>query len=313
MFSDFYRYVYVGQLHIKTRQNYFPNHVPTAQLLFSQLKAKEKKSPTPTLKGEAEIRLADVVIDGDFALLLINYIDPTIPDHVVTDVKSGSYRKNLRGQNESPVISAHVAINIASKHDNFATYPMCIENNDFIARSYIVQHLNTIVAKHFKKPMKRTNPSGTQEIKDWVPRLTFGASGNTTIAGVLAAGGKLKGVKWIEQSLQDGTRGDGAYPVTERREVFYSVANRPTGSIGSAILQQITQLVPLSKAKKISITIEDENNKQKVVGIDSNSTDFLAAMFIPQKRVELPLSDPLEIHVKSIHKAYSKKLKSLIK
>lgn len=314
MISELSRFVYVGQAHIFTFRNYFPNQVPTAGKLFSELLSAEVKNPTVTKKLEMEISFQKIDVSAGYVTILFKVVDPSIPDHVVVDLKNGKHRTNLRGANEAPIICAHLVINADEKYEKTGIYPAVLENNDFLPRSYMIEHINAALTRHFTKPRAVPSKDGKKiATKDFSPRINFGASLQATVKGVLTSGGKLKGVKWVEQTFENSTAGDGAYPQTERHDVYMNVGNRPTGAVAESILQQIAAKIPFSKAKKVSVILEDSYGKPKVVGLSSNSQDVLGAIFIPQEQVHLPLDRPLKLFESTIHFDFAKRLKALAK
>ena len=65
MISEFSRFVYVGQLHIYTYRNYFPNKVPTAREVFNQIAIKEANNSTLTAKDLMKISIHRIDVLGD--------------------------------------------------------------------------------------------------------------------------------------------------------------------------------------------------------------------------------------------------------
>ena len=304
------RYVYIGQFHLMTAYNYFPSQVPSAKQLFTQLDQKERKSPTVVSLGEAKLSLQKIQITGDFANILFRLVDPTIQDHTVIDENKGTHRKNKRQAGEAPIASIHMVVNISQKFDALHTYPVVIENSEYLARTYMVNHLNTLASKHLTKQANWVSKTGKSDIKLWTPRIKFGAKHDVTVLGLLQNGGKLKGVKWIEKNLRDGVKGDEAYPVIEQRDVHMLVQNRPTGINAKNILEEFSKIIPFQSAKKVSVIIEDANNNQKVVGLQPNSTDVLSAIFVPQELITLPLNAKIDTYEPAVHKEFAVRMQA---
>lgn len=309
MISQWSRYVYLGELHLYTRMNYFPNDVPTAKALFSEMKIKEAVNKSHFIHGSRTVSIEDIEVSDNFVEILFHVEDPNIPDHVVRNKTTKSHRALKRDADEDPVVAAHLVVKISKSHDTSKRYPTAIENNEYLPRSYMVLHLNEVCARHFSKLRPWVSKKKVQENKIWLPRFDFGASKKATIKTAIMQGGKLKGVKWVEQVIKSGTPGDGAHPQTERKQVQLEVANGPTGMVAQAIIGDWQQKLQQSPTRKNTSIIIEDNDKQKVVPIPSNSTDVLGTAFIPQVEVVMPKKSPLGIFEEKIRADFTSLMK----
>jgi hypothetical protein len=282
MISMYERYTYVGETLISSFGNLFPDDVPTGIKLFSELQNLFANSHCEEfVQGQKRLKLWKMTIDSShYAQLLFRLVDPAIPDNELADRTNGVLRTAARKPNEDPAISAHVVVDLRAKHDQRLSYPTCIEKIDFLPRSLVIQYLNFVFGKHLKVAKKRPHKKDT---KDFCPRVSFVAPYSHTVAGALDNGGILKGVKWVHEKTVQSTFGDKAYPVFEQSDVSMSVKNRPTGVAAKQILSQVWGGSRLSELKKMTVTIEDENEKNKTIGVDLRMNDILSNLFLDQK------------------------------
>lgn len=281
MVSQFERFGFLGVMRVYTFRNLFNNDVPTGMEVFKRLRDLHNGGSVHTMgSGRKSIRIQqfDISTSGH-AEVLFQMTDPSIPDNVLSDRKSGGLRVAGRTQTEDPAVSAHIVVDLNSAHDLERTYPTCIENIDYLSRSLMVQYFNEWMAAQLSKPKIR---KGEKEAKTHQPRFEFVAPGSQTIQSILDNGGVLKGVKWVEDEMVEQSFGDKAYPVVKRTDVGMTVKNRPTGAAAKKILGDLTGVVLGKKPKAVKITIEDGNERTKTIGIDPSVNNVLSNVFIPQ-------------------------------
>ncbi len=281
MISQFERFGFLGGMRVYTYKNLFKNDVPTGLEIFTQLRSKHNGGSVHVMgSGRKSIKIHqfDISTSG-YAEILFQLTDPSIPDNVLSDRKSGGLRVAGRTVTEDPAVSAHMVVDLNSSHDLSRTYPSCIENIDHLSRSLMVQYFNEWMAAALSKPKVR---KGEKEARIHQPRFEFIAPGSQTIQGILDGGGVLKGVKWVEDELVEQSFGDKAYPVVKRTDVGMTVKNRPTGAAAKKILSDLANPLLGKKPKAVKITIEDGNERTKTIGIDPSLNNVLSNVFIPQ-------------------------------
>ncbi len=285
MISQFERFCFLGGIRVYTYRNLFKNDVPTGIEVFKQLRDLHNGGSVHIMvSGQKSIKIHQFDISAaGHAEVLFQMTDPSIPDNVLSDRDSGGLRVAGRKQTEDPAVSAHIVVDLNSRHDLERTYPTCIENIDYLSRSLIVQYFNEWMAAQLSKPKVR---KGEKEAKTHQPRFEFIAPGSQTIQSLLDNGGVLKGVKWVEDELVEQSFGDKAYPVIKRNDVGMTVKNRPTGAAAKKILGELTDAALGKKPKAVKVTIEDGNERTKTIGIDPSVNNVLSNVFIPQARFD---------------------------
>lgn len=267
MISQFERFGFLGGMRAYTYRNLFKNDVPTGLEVFTQLHGLHNGGSVHVMgSGRKSIKIHQFDISASgHAEVLFHMTDPSIPDNVLSDRKSGGLRVAGRTVTEDPAVSAHMVIDLNSSYDLSRTYPTCIENIDYLSRSLMVQYFNEWMAARLSKSKVR---KGEKEARAHQPRFEFVAPGSQTIQSMLDNGGVLKGVKWVEDELVEQSFGDKAYPVVKRTDVGMTVKNRPTGAAAKKILGDIAATALGKRPKAVKVTIEDGNERTKTVGID---------------------------------------------
>lgn len=311
MISDKFRFVFFGQMVCKTYRNYFENSVPTIMHLMQNIKTLEDINPSIIKQGKKEVVIKDIDISNEIISLLLEVADPEILDHYVYDTQKNTTRLHARNANEVPVVSVHVVINASSKYDSRKVYPTAIENNPYLPRSYVLNVINSIMSSHFNCLKDWKGKKGKVEKKMYSPRVDFGAAANQTLNGMLTSGGALVGVSWVDVTVKNAAQGMGTYAVSETKSVNMKVAGKPKGQDAFNVIKDLVAKVPKG-AKTTSIIVVDENEKEKVVGVDISAPDILATVFIPQKKVQLPVGNYLPSHVTSLHKEFVKNIHRLL-
>jgi len=285
MISQFERYGFLGEIHLYTFRNLFKNEVPLGSDVFAQLQSFHSANDVHEMgMGTKSIRIHEFKIaNTGHAEVLFQMTDPSIPDNVLSDRKNRKLRVASRNPTEDPAVSAHMVVDLDSKFDKDRKYPTCIENIDYLSRSLMIQYFNQWMAAKLTQQKIR---KGEKEAKTHQPRIEFVASNSQTIQDALENGGVLRGVKWVEDEVDQQTFGDKSYPVVKRTDVGMVVKNRPTGDAAKKVLSDLWGKAKGQKPKAIKVTIEDENEKLKTVGIDPNKNNVLSNVFIPQARFD---------------------------
>lgn len=285
MISQYERYGFLGEVHVYTYRNLFKNQVPLGTQLFTDLQTFHNSGSVHVMKrAPKSIRIHEFQISNSrYAEILFQLTDPSIPDNVLSDRKSGGLRVAKRNSIEDPAVSAHMVVDLNAKFDNGRKYPACIENIDYLSRSLIIQYFNEWMAAKLSQQKVR---KGEKEAKTFQPRLEFVAPASQTIQDALDNGGVLRGVKWVEDEINEQTFGDKSYPVVKRTDVGMKVKNRPTGDAAKKMLSGLWKKAKGQQPKAIKVTIEDENERLKTVGIDPNKNNVLSNVFIPQAHFE---------------------------
>lgn len=281
MISQFERYGFLGELHVYTFRNLFKNQVPLGLQLFKDLHALHSAGHVHTMnRAPKSIRIHDFQISNSrYAEILFQLTDPSIPDNVLSDRKSGGLRVAKRNATEDPAVSAHMVVDLNPKFDKGRKYPTCIENIDYLSRSLMIEYFNQWMAAKLSQQKVR---KGEKKAKTFQPRFEFVAPASQTIQDALDNGGVLHGVKWVEDEIQEQTFGDKSYPVVKRTDVGMKVKNRPTGDAAKKMLSGIWQKAKGQQPKAVKVTIEDENEKLKTIGIDPSKNNVLSSVFMPQ-------------------------------
>lgn len=281
MISQFERYGFLGELRVYTFRNLFKNDVPLGSQLFTDLyKLHHAGGAHVMSKAPKTIRIHEFQISNSrYAEILFQLTDPSIPDNVLSDQKSGELRVAKRKPTEVPAVSAHMVVDLNTKFDNGRKYPTCIENIDHLSRSLMIQFFNEWMSA--KLSQQRTR-KGEKEAKIFQPRFEFVAPVSQTIQDALESGSVLRGVKWVEDEIEEQTFGDKSYPVVKRTDVGLKVKNRPTGDTAKKILSKLWDKAKGQQPKAVKVTIEDENERLKTVGIDPSKNNVLSNVFIPQ-------------------------------
>lgn len=267
MISQFERYGFLGELRVYTFRNLFRNEIPLGFQLFKNLHELHHAGAAHLMnKVPKTIRIHEFQISNfRYAEILFQLTDPSIPDNVLSDRKSGGLRVAKRSPTEDPAVSAHMVVDLDPKFDNERKYPACIENIDYLSQSLIIQFFNEWMAKELALQKIR---KGEKEAKTFQPRLEFVAPVSHTIQDALDNGGILRCVKWVEDEIAEQTFGDKSYPVVKRTDVGLRVKNRPTGDTAKKILADLWDKARGHRPKAVKVTIEDENERLKTVGID---------------------------------------------
>lgn len=310
MMSIFERDTYVGELVLYTYYDRFPNDVPTAKSVFDQLVQlfnKKKLKAIPYHSKTVSLKEIDLS-DKGYAKLLFWSIDPEIPDPDYAHQKTGARRTATRNADEDPVLSAHVLINIDSKHDRHRRYPMTIEDVDNLPRSLVIDFFNQAFADHFSEERIKKGETTKTTFR---PRSKFEAPYSHTLAGVLDNGGVLKSVKWVEQGVPSTTFGDTSHPVVETKDVVMSVKNKPTGKKAANMVRSIYDATKSKSLKKITVSIEDEYSNPKTLRLDIRRNDVLSSFFL--KRVTLKgFSTPLGLSEDTFRDDMLSKMKKVL-
>lgn len=285
MISQFERFGFLGGMRVYTFNNLFKNDVPTGLEVFTQLRDLHNGGSVHVMgSGRKSIKIHQFDISAlGYAEVLFQMTDPSIPDNVLSDRKSGGLRVAERTVTEDPAVSAHMVVDLNSSHDPSRTYPTCIENIDYLSRSLMVQYFNEWMAAQLSKSKLRM---GEKVERIHQPRFEFIAPGSQTIQSILDSGGVLKGVKWVEDKLVEQSFGDRAYPVVKRTDVGMTVKNRPTGAAAKKILSDLADTALGKSPKAVKVTIEDGNERTKTIGIDPSLNNVLSNVFIPQAHFE---------------------------
>lgn len=305
------RFAFVGELQLYTYRNLFPNSAPTAEPTFKQLKSLFDSGQLPNVVYQsATLSLRELdVSEAGFAKMLFWLVDPTIPDPDYADQATGTKRTAKRRKGEEPVRSAHVLIDTRSQHDPRRSYPMCIEDVDYIPRSLVVHFFNECFEAHFKKKKKRPDK---KDEKVYRPSGKFIAPHAHTLDGVLDKGGVLKGVKWVQERVVSNTFGDKTYPVFEHQDVQMSVQNRPTADNAKKLLKDIWNNQKSKKLKGLKVTIEDEFSNQKTLSADLRLNDILSNVFLKKSHLQGFLT-PLSLCEDQVRSDMIDKMKDALK
>lgn len=281
MISQFERYAFLGEVHVYTFRNLFKNQVPLGLQLFNDLHARYSAGSVHVMnKEQKSIRIHDFQISNTrYAEILFQLTDPSIPDNVLSDRKSGGLRVAKRNLTEDPAVSAHMVVDLNPNFDSERKYPACIENIDYLPRGLIIKYFNEWMAAELSQPIVR---KGDKEAKTFQPRFEFVAPASQTIQDALDNGGVLCGVKWVEDEVDEQTFGDKSYPVVKRTDVGMKVKNRPTGDAAKKILSGLWKRAKGQQTKAVKVTIADGKDRQKTVGIDPSKNNVLSNLFIPQ-------------------------------
>lgn len=279
--SQYERYAFLGELRVKTYRNLFRNEVPTGINVFRSLKRMHEGGKSHEMSFLLKIiKIHDFSIsNSNYAEILFQMTDPGIPDNVLSDRVSGDLRIAARHSTEDPAVSAHVVVNLSNDYDNARLYPACIENIDYLPKTLIMNYFNQWIAQNLTDKKIR---GGEKEARIYRPVLEFVAPASQTIQEALDRGGVLRGVKWVEDKMEQNAFGDKAYPVEERKDVALIVKNGPTGDMAKKILKGLWNRARGHQPKSIKVTIEDNNSRTKVVTLDPNLNNVLANVFIPQ-------------------------------
>ncbi|WP_394224892.1 hypothetical protein [Paracoccus marcusii] len=312
MISDKFRYVFFGQMVLKTYRNYFPNHVPTISHLFSSVKTAEISNPSFIKQGKKEVHIKDLEVSNDLISILLEVADPEILDHYVYDTQKNTTRLHARNAHEVPVVSVHVVIDSSSKHDVKKIYPTAIENNPYLPRSYVMNVINSILSRHFNQEKDWKVIKRKMERRMYSPRIDFGAAANQTLDGMLTNGGSLAGVSWVDVTVKNAAQGMGTYAISKTQTVNMKVSGKPKAQDAFGIIRDLIGKVP-DGATSTSVIVIDENDKEKVVGVDLTKPDILATVFIPQKKIQLPPNDYLPSHVITLHKNFVQNVNKQLK
>ena len=285
MISQFERYGFLGEVHVYTFRNLFRNQVPLGLQLFNDLHALHSAGSIHVMnRAPKSIRIQEFQITNSrYAEILFQLTDPSIPDNVLSDRKSGGLRVAKRNPTEDPAVSAHMVVDLNSKFDTARKYPACIENIDHLSRSLMIQYFNEWMAA--KLSQKKTR-KGEKEARVFQPRFEFVAPASQTIQDALDNGGVLRGVKWVEDEIDEQTFGDKSYPVVKRTDVGMKVKNRPTGDAAKKMLAGLWKKAKGQQPKAVKVTIEDENSRLKTVGVDPSKNNVLSSIFIPQAQFD---------------------------
>lgn len=285
MISQIERFVFLGEVRLKTFRNLFMNDVPTAMSVFSELLKLHSGGNSHTLSlPPKELKLVEFKISNSrYAEMLFRMTDPSIPDNVLSDRQHGTLRTAARMPTEDPAVSAHVVVDLSASHDHERLYPTAIENIDFLPRSLIVNYFNEWMTNELSETRERPEK---KDKKTYQPRIEFVAPHSQTIAGALESGGVLTGVKWVEDRMEQKSFGDQAYPIEQRTDVAIKVKNRPTGDAAKKILTGAWDKARGKHPKTFKVTIEDENDRSKTIGIDPTKNNVLSNLFIPQVRID---------------------------
>jgi hypothetical protein len=310
MISQFERFAFLGEFRVYTFRNYFQNSVPTMSALVTEMQANIATKKTYILTAGAKtLTLWDLhVSKSGYAEFLFRLTDPEIPDNELADRGNGALRTAARKSQEDPAVSAHVVIDMRTKHDTARSYPTCIENMSHLPRSLIERFFNEWFTKEFgiSKPWGKK-----RELKPLRPRLEFIAPASQTISDVLSNGGVLKGVTWVEDEILKSPFADKAYPLETRRDVAVNVKNRPTGIVAKTYLDELWKKARGRKTSKMKIRIEDSNNRSKTINADLNKNNILSNFFIAQELLS-NFSPPLAMCEKNIRKDMVAKMQSAL-
>lgn len=285
MISQFERYGFLGEIRVYTFRNLFKNKVPLGADLFKELASLHQSGDVLEMGlGAKKIWIKEFKMSNTgHAEILFHMTDPSIPDNVMSDRTTGILRTASRTKTEDPAVSAHIVVDLDAKYDSSRNYPACIENIDHLPRSLMIRYFNTWMASRLTQKITR---NGEKEEKTFQPRMEFIAPASQTIQDALDNGGVLKGVKWVEDEVIEQTFGDKSYPVVSRTDVGMTVKNRPTGKAAKKTLQAMVDKARGQKPKAIKVTIEDENDRAKTIGIDPAKNNVLSSIFIPQEHFE---------------------------
>lgn len=281
MLSQFERYGFLGEVHVYTFRNLFKNQVPLGLQLFNDLHALHCAGDIHVMKrAQKSIRIHEFQVSNSrYAEILFQLTDPSIPDNVLSDRKSGVLRVAKRNNTEDPAVSAHMLVDLNSQFDKIRKYPACIENIDYLSRSLMIQYFNEWMAAKLSQQKVRR---GEKEAKTFQPRFEFMAPASQTIQDALDNGGVLRGVKWVEDEFKEQTFGDKSYPVVKRTDVAMKIKNRPTGDAAKKVLSGLWKKAMSQQPKAVKVTIEDENARLKTIGIDPSENNVLSSAFIAQ-------------------------------
>ena len=291
MISNIERFVYNGVINVSTFRDNFPNDIPSADEIFSQLNSLHNaKKLSSTSYGKKEMSIADIDYKkGQYVAILFWITDPDILDN---DYKnpSGTIHRAKRRPGHIPSASAHMVVSLEDKHDTEARYPCVIENVAWVSKTLILKHLQAISSEHLSVRKPAPIDENKKRTLIYQPMLEFGASSLNTLGATLDSGTALKGVKWQEIESTDGTVGSKAYATQKRKDVFVSVSDKPTAGVAKQIINSIRANIP-KKSKKLSVIIEDTLGKTKHVSVAAHQSDILASFFIPQELIG-PFTSP---------------------
>lgn len=264
----FQRYCYVAEWRAGTSRNSFPHEAPLGMDLFKAIAQLHRNDTLqPFQIGDKTISLSRIKVSHDgFISLLIRMVDPAILDNDYLNRNNGEQRRAERYSEEDPVVSAHVVINCDSRYDPSRQYPTAIGNVDFLSRSLIQRFFGSIFSRNFAE--KRIERASGKE-KVYQPKLELQSPHAHTIAGSLQAGGVLKEIKWVEDREIGGAFGDDAYRAHERHSISVSFENSPTGDDAAGIITRAWRNFGQDRPKKVSILIEEQNDRVKTVPVDS--------------------------------------------
>jgi hypothetical protein len=281
MISQYERYGFLGEVHVYTFRNLFKNEVPLGLQLFSDLQTLHSSGSVFVInRAPKTVRIHEFQISNSrYAEILFHMTDPSIPDNVLSDRKNGGLRVAKRNSTEDPAVSAHMVVDLNPNFDSYRKYPACIENIDYLSQGLIIQYFNEWMAAKLSQQKVR---KGEKEAKTFQPRIEFVAPASQTIQYALNNGCVLRGVNWVEDEIDEQTFGDKSYPVVKRTDVGMRVQNRPTGDAAKKMLSSIWEEAKGHHPKAVKVTIEDENERLKTVGIDPSKNNVLSNVFISQ-------------------------------
>lgn len=311
MMNNNERYAFVGEFKLYTYKNLFPNDAPKAQAIFNQIeKLYLSKSLGGFVQGYSTLSLREIdLTEKGFVELLFWLVNPNIPDSEYANQTTGKKRVAKRQKGEEPVRSAHMLIDLRSKHDAKRCYPTSIEDVDYIPRSMVMNYLGRCLKDHFSKMKKRPANKDNQTFR---PMCTFMAPHSHTLEGVLDKGGVLKGVKWVQEQVVSSTFGDKTYPVFEHRDVQISVKNKPTSAKAKAILQDVWNGQKTTDIKGMKVSIDDEFSSPKTLSVDLTKNDILSNVFLKKSHF-YGFSTPLGLCEEVIRKEMIDKMKAALK
>ena len=306
MLSQFERYAFKGELRVYTKRDNFKNSVPTGLELFSKFKNINDSSPYIYEKEGRKLEVAYLnICSNRFVEILFWLTDPSIPDNVLLDRDERMLRTASRKETEDPAVSAHVLIDLNADQDQYRKYPMIIENIDFLPRSLIVNYLNlwfeNFLAEERDRPEKK-------DTKLYCPRVEFIAPGSCTLEEAFDNGSALTGVKWVEDTTEETAFGDDAYTVVKRKDVGLSVKNGATGEAAKALLKSMWDSVAGTRPKRFKVTVVDDHNRSKTVGVDPLRSNVLSNIFISQIHFD-NFDPPLALCEEEIRSDFIRKMK----
>ncbi|WP_321829732.1 hypothetical protein [Thalassovita sp.] len=310
MISQFERYGFLGEVRVYTFRNLFKNQVPLGLQLFDKLHTLHIAGSVHVMnRAPKSIRIHEFQISNSrYAEILFQLTDPSIPDNVLSDRNNGGLRVAKRKITEDPAVSAHMVLDLNPKFDNARKYPACIENIDYLSRSLIIDYFNEWMAKSLSQQIVR---KGEKKAKTFQPRFEFVAPASQTIQDALENGGVLRGVKWVEDEVDEQTFGDKSYPLVKRTDVGIKVKNRPTGDAAKKMVSDLYGKFKGQPPKALKVTIEDENERLKTVGIDPSKNNALSSVFIAQAHFD-NFTAPLSMCERKIRGDLAAKMKKAL-